>query len=100
VLGIYFCVVAFRLDVPVLASLFLVVIISLGSMIPSAPAFLGTMQYACVIALAAFGVPRADALAYSTVYHATQFFPITIVGIYYAWRSHLGIADLSRARVN
>jgi uncharacterized protein (TIRG00374 family) len=49
VLGIYFCVVAFRLDVPVLASLFLVVIISLGSMIPSAPAFLGTMQYACVV---------------------------------------------------
>ena len=98
-LGIYFCVLAFRLDVPILATLFLVVIISIGSMIPSAPAFLGTMQYACVIALAAFGVPRADALAFSTVYHATQFFPITIAGLYYAWRSHLGISELSAGKI-
>jgi len=99
VLGVYFCVLAFRLEVPFLASLFLIVVISLGSMIPSAPAFLGTMQYACVIGLAAFGVQRADALAFSTVYHATQFFPITIAGLYYAWRSHLRISELTDARI-
>ncbi len=99
ILGVYFCVLAFRLDVPLLASLFLIVVISLGSMIPSAPAFLGTMQYACVIGLAVFGVQRADALAFSTVYHATQFFPITIAGLYYAWRSHLRISELSGGKI-
>ncbi|HEX5131843.1 MAG TPA: lysylphosphatidylglycerol synthase transmembrane domain-containing protein [Candidatus Krumholzibacteria bacterium] len=100
ILGVYFCVVAFRLEVPLLASLFLIVVISLGSMIPSAPAFLGTMQYACVIGLAAFGIQRADALAFSTVYHATQFFPITLAGLYYAWRSHLRVSDLSGQKLS
>lgn len=99
VLGVYFCVLAFRLEVPLLASLFVIVVVSLGSMIPSAPAFLGTMQYACVIGLAAFGVPRADALAFSTVYHATQFFPITIAGLWYAWRSHLRFSELSEGKI-
>jgi uncharacterized protein (TIRG00374 family) len=99
VLGVYFCVRAVGFDVPVLASVFLIVMVSIGSMIPSAPAFLGTMQYACVIALAAFGVTRADALAYSTVYHATQFFPITLAGLYYAWRSHVSVSDLSEGKL-
>jgi uncharacterized protein (TIRG00374 family) len=99
VLGVYFCVLTFQLEVPLLASLFVVVVVSLGSMIPSAPAFLGTMQYACVIGLAAFGVQRAEALAFSTVYHATQFFPITIAGLWYAWRSHLRFSELSKEKI-
>jgi uncharacterized protein (TIRG00374 family) len=98
-LGVYFCVLAFGLPVPLLASFFLIVIVSLGSMIPSAPAFVGTMQYACVIGLAAFGVDKADALAFSTVYHATQFFPITLAGLYYSWRSHLHFSELSEGRI-
>jgi hypothetical protein len=65
-------------------------------MIPSAPAYLGTMQYACVIGLGVYGVARSEALAFSTVYHATQFFPITLVGLYYAWRTHLNFGDISR----
>lgn len=100
VLGVYFCVLAFRFEVPFMASVFLIVIISIGSMIPSAPAFLGTMQFACVVGLAAFGVQQSDALAYSTIYHATQFFPITIAGGYYAWRSHLSMSDLSGGRAH
>jgi uncharacterized protein (TIRG00374 family) len=99
VLGVYFCVLAFNLTLPFLASVFVIVVVSLGSMIPSAPAFVGTMQYACVLALGAYGVERGQALAFSTVYHATQFFPITAAGLYYAWRSHWRLSDLSRAEV-
>jgi uncharacterized protein (TIRG00374 family) len=96
VLGVYFCVLAMGLQTPFLASVFLIVLVSLGSMIPSAPAFLGTMQYACVLGLGVYGVARGEALAFSTVYHATQFFPITITGLYYAWRSHWRLSELSR----
>jgi uncharacterized membrane protein YbhN (UPF0104 family) len=71
---------------------------SLGSMIPSAPAFVGTLQYACVVGLGVYGVDRGEALAFSAVYHATQFFPITLVGLYYAWRSHLRLSELSGGR--
>jgi uncharacterized protein (TIRG00374 family) len=98
VLGIYFTTLAMDLHLPVMASLLLIVIITLGSMIPSAPAYVGTLQYACVVALGFYDVDRSHALAYSTVYHATQFFPITLVGLYYAWRTHLHLSDISRAR--
>jgi len=95
VLGAYYCVLALGMDLPVQASLFLIAVISLGSMIPSAPAFLGTMQYACVIGLSVYGVDKSHALAYSTVYHGTQFFPITAAGLYYAWASHIRLRDIS-----
>ena len=93
------CVLAFGIHVPALASVFLIVLISLGSMIPSAPAFLGTVQYACVIGLGIYGVDRTHALAFSAVYHATQFFPITAAGLYYAWRSHLHLKELSDGKI-
>lgn len=99
VLGVYFCVLAFDLPLPFLASVFLIVLVSLGSMIPSAPAFLGTMQYACVLGLGVYGVDRGQALAFSTVYHATQFFPITLAGLYYVWRSHWRLSELSQGEV-
>jgi uncharacterized protein (TIRG00374 family) len=100
VAGVWFSMLAFRLELPPLASVLLIVLLSLGSMIPSAPAFLGTLQYACVIGLGVYGVQKADALAFSAVYHATQFFPITLAGLYYAWRSHLHWSDLSRGRLS
>ena len=100
VAAVWFCMLAFRLELPALASVLMIVLISLGSMIPSAPAFLGTLQYACVKGLDVYGVQRADALAFSAVYHATQFFPITLTGLYYAWRSHLHWRDLSGGRLS
>jgi uncharacterized protein (TIRG00374 family) len=98
-LGVYYSVRAFDLHVPFAASIFLIVSISLGSMIPSAPAFLGTMQYAIVIGLGLYDIERSQALAVSAVYHATQFFPITLTGLYYAWRSHLHLSELSHGKV-
>ena len=99
VLGVYFCVLAMNLTLPFLSSVFLIVLVSLGSMIPSAPAYLGTIQYACVLGLGLYHVDRGQAIAFSTVYHATQFFPITLTGLYYAWRSHLRLSELSRGEV-
>jgi uncharacterized protein (TIRG00374 family) len=95
-LGVYYCLVAIDMQLPFLASVVLIVLISLGSMIPSAPAYLGTMQYACIVGLAIYSVDKSQALAYSTLYHATQFFPITLAGLYYAWRSSIRLSDVSR----
>jgi len=96
VLGVACSLRAMHLSLPPMASVFLLVVISLGSMIPSAPAYLGTLQYASVISLAVWSIHRGEALAFSTVYHATQFFPITIIGLYYAGREGLAMGDLAR----
>lgn len=94
-LGVYYCLVAVGMDLPFVASVVLIVLVSLGSMIPSAPAYIGTLQYAIIVGLAIYSVDKSHALAYATLYHATQFFPITLVGFYYAWRSSISYSDAS-----
>ncbi len=96
--GIYYCLIAVGMELPFLASVVLVVLISLGSMIPSAPAYIGTLQYAIILGLAIYQVDKSQALAFATLYHATQFFPITLVGLYYALRSGISFSDVSNKR--
>jgi uncharacterized protein (TIRG00374 family) len=93
--AIYFCLLALSVELSFIASITLIVIVSLGSMIPSAPGYVGTMQYACIVALGLFDVSKNDALAFSLVYHASQFFPITALGLYYMARSHIRLGELS-----
>jgi uncharacterized protein (TIRG00374 family) len=97
-LAVYFCLHAVGMDLPIMASVVLMVLMSLGMMIPSAPAYLGTLQYAIVIGLAIFSVGKSEALAYAALFHATQFFPITAVGLYYAWRSGISLSEVSKER--
>jgi uncharacterized protein (TIRG00374 family) len=94
--GIYFCFGALDIKLPPLATLTLQVLVAFGTMIPSAPAYLGTTQYACVVGLALYGVGRSEALAYSILYHATIFFPVTLLGFYFLWRARMRLGDLSR----
>jgi uncharacterized protein (TIRG00374 family) len=95
-LGVYYCFQAIDMQLPFMASVVLIVLMSLGSMIPSAPAYIGTLQYACILGLAIYSIDKSYALAFSTLYHATQFFPITLVGLYYAWRSSIRYSDVSQ----
>ena len=96
ILGLYYTLLAMNMQLPFLASVTLVVVVSLGAMIPSAPAYVGTLQYACIVGLGLFGVGKSEALAYSLVYHATQFVPITVVGLFYLWKNHIGLRELSK----
>ena len=95
-LGIYLCFGALGMHVPFVATVALVVLVAMGSMIPSAPAFLGTTQYACVVGLGLFGIGKSEALAYSILYHALQFFPVTILGFYYLSKSQIRFRDISK----
>lgn len=92
-LGIYFCTLALNIDVPVMASIILIVLISLGTMIPSGPAYVGPVQYACILGLGIYGVDKSEALAYSILFHASHFIPITLTGLYFSWRSHIGLSE-------
>jgi len=79
---IYFGVVlAMDIDVPPHGVLFVMVVVNILTMIPSAPGYVGTVQAACVVALAIFGVDKSAAVAFSLLLHAAIFFPITLTGI-------------------
>ena len=82
-MGVYFLMIAFNLHFPIYAAFFLQVILCLSVMIPSAPGYIGNIQFACVAGLASFGVDRDAAFSYSLLYHASQFIPITLGGVFF-----------------
>jgi glycosyltransferase 2 family protein len=90
---------AFRaasLDLPFLASLTVIAFVGLGVSLPSSPGFVGIIQAATVLALSFFGVPRADALSFSLLLHASQFVPVTVWGLALLVVEHVSLSAASQ----
>jgi hypothetical protein len=90
---------AAHLDLPLAAAWTLLAFLGLGVSLPSSPGFVGVIQAATVLALALFAVPRTEALSFSLLLHASQFFPITIIGLLYLLLEHVSLADATRSAV-
>jgi uncharacterized protein (TIRG00374 family) len=92
-----FCIRALAIRVPeAQASMVCLVAISLVTMVPSAPGFIGTLQGAGTAALLVFGVPKEQGLAFSILYHATQWIPVNVVGAAYLVHEGLSLRQLSQ----
>jgi uncharacterized protein (TIRG00374 family) len=98
VLSSYAMIQAFALDVPFQAALCVFVFISFGTALPQAPGMIGTYQYACVLALGLFGVPKSDALAYGLVLNAVQLGTLLLQGLVALSLMDVPVVDLVRRR--
>lgn len=83
--------VALDLHLPVDAGAITLVIMAIGTMIPSAPGFIGTLQYAGTLALRLYDVDPSAAFSVTLLYHAIQWFPITLIGLVFFWQQHMSI---------
>jgi uncharacterized protein (TIRG00374 family) len=97
---IQICFASARLEtggvaLPPTASLVVLVVVAIGVMVPSGPGFVGTLQAAAVLGLAIVGYHDRDrALSFSILYHATQWFPVVLVGLIYLVRENLSLAQV------
>jgi uncharacterized protein (TIRG00374 family) len=97
---IQICFASARLEdagraLPASASLVVLVVIAIGVMVPSGPGFVGTLQAAAVLGLLLVGYTDKDgALSFSILYHATQWFPVTLVGLIFLVRENLSLAQV------
>jgi uncharacterized protein (TIRG00374 family) len=80
-MSIYFSMLAADIHLHVLSAFFLLVVLCIGVAAPSAPGFVGTIQFVSVIGLGFFGVPPSQAVSYSILYHLSQYIPITALGL-------------------
>ena len=86
---------AFDIDVGFAAAVFTEAVVGFAVAIPAAPGFFGTFQLGADLALSGvYGVPETAALAFAFGYHLGGFFPITIIGLYYAWSIGFSVKDL------
>jgi hypothetical protein len=80
------------------AALFVQAVIALGVAIPAAPGYFGTFHAAAVVALhEVYGVAEGATLAFAFGYHLGGFVPVTLLGLWYAWRLGLTLVELRRA---
>ncbi len=89
-----------HLDLPGAAAWTVLTFLGLGVSLPSSPGFVGVIQAATVLALALFGVERTDALSFSLLLHASQFVPVTAVGLVCLFVEHVRLADAARVDVS
>jgi hypothetical protein len=89
----------FGIDLPITASMFILVLLVFAVMVPASPGFIGTYHYACFMGLSVFGVTESKAVSVALIIHGTAFFPVIIAGLYYLWRSKISFSDIQRADV-
>lgn len=94
---IYILAKSFDIDLPFSGALLMLAIYTFGIMIPSAPAFIGTIQYFSVIGLSLFGVSRPVALGFSVIYHLCAFLPVTIVGFIFMFIEGYSLMELRKS---
>jgi uncharacterized membrane protein YbhN (UPF0104 family) len=87
--------IACGLPVPLVSGgLTLVTIVAGAVSAPSAPGFIGTFQAGCIVALALFGIDRADAVPYSFVVWAVTWLSQVALGVVFLLRENISFGDI------
>lgn len=82
-------IVSFGLTLPLGGYLLVFALASLGTTLPSGPAYIGPYQYAFVLGLGFFAVSRETALAVSVAAHLSLLGSVTVIGLVLLWREQL-----------
>jgi uncharacterized protein (TIRG00374 family) len=77
------------------AAVLVLLICTIGVALPSAPAFIGTIELSFVMVLGWYGIPVDKALAVAIIYHSLNFIIVTSTGILLAYRMGIRINHIS-----
>jgi uncharacterized protein (TIRG00374 family) len=93
----YLVFLALQLAVPVWASLLLLVMLQVGSAVPSSPGRIGVFQYLVILTLSFLAVDKNVALGYSVLLYIVIYVPNTLIGIFCLWREKITWQTLEEA---
>jgi uncharacterized protein (TIRG00374 family) len=96
-LGLSTCMWAMGMGMPWYGGLIMLVITAIGIMVPAAPGYIGTLNLACIAGLALFSVGKELAVPFSWFYWASQWIPVTAVGLFCLQREGLSLRSLGEA---
>jgi len=95
-LSFYLAFLAFDLPVNYVGAVVLQGILAFGIAVPSAPGYIGPFEAAITAVLALYGIGASQAVAYAVGYHITTFIPITVLGVWSATKTGLGLGHTAR----
>lgn len=79
-ISLWLLLIAYHINLSLLQGGALFAIITLGTVLPNAPANIGSWQFFCVLGLRLFGVPTAEAAGFSLVAYAIWTIPPVLMG--------------------
>lgn len=91
IVTLWCCQMAFGVHFDLFVPAIVFIAINLAIVIPSAPSGVGPFEAAAVLAFASLGLKTETALGIALMYHAVQFFPVTLIGFLFYFgktRSH------------
>lgn len=77
---------AMGIQVPYVAAIFLLVVLQLGTKLPSSPGNVGIFHYLAILSLSVFSVEKSLALSYGLVLHAVVVLLPSVLGAFCLWR--------------
>lgn len=75
----------FGIQLPITASMFIIVLLVFAVMVPASPGYIGTYHYACFKGLSLFGIAEPTSVSIALLIHATSFFPVVLAGFFHLW---------------
>ncbi len=89
---------AFGIDTGFVSAIFTTAVVGFGVALPSAPGFIGLFQAAARFALTdVYGVAPTQSLAFGFAYNVGTWFPITVIGLWFAWKVGMSLGDVGAA---
>ncbi len=101
--GMYvFIGVGFGITLPFTVFLLAAAFANFAAIAPSTPGYVGVFDAPIVYTITLFGagsgVTQDLAASYTLVLHAALYFPVTLLGLYYAWRAGLSLTQMAASR--
>lgn len=95
ILNNHLTLLALNINLPLTASLLILIALQAGISIPSVPGRFGIFEYICVLALGIYGIDQATAFSYGILLHAIVMLPTTLLGLVFFASSGLSREDIS-----
>ena len=96
-LAVYATFYACGIDLSVPVAFFLQMMFCLAVMIPSAPGYIGIIQWVSVRGLALFQIPQAQALSFSILLQASQYITLTGGGLIYLCKEGFSLRQMKHS---
>jgi uncharacterized protein (TIRG00374 family) len=78
---LYLAFFMFNFELGILAALVILVITTVGVIVPNSPGYVGTYHKLCQLGLGLFSIPAALGASFAIIVHAVNFVPVLVLGL-------------------
>ncbi len=96
---VLFLLHTFGFEFPLWVAIVILIVNTLAIMVPLTPGNIGTFQFACIIGLGFFGIPKDEALSFSLVLHIFEVGPVFILGSIASFSQHVRVREFRTPEV-